>query len=137
MYPGVPIIKRNSAVRKELKRESKISDDQAFQLLVRKDVHAEDRRYVRADRRRSAPKVRHVRSEGEVQCERIRNSGPAVGDGRSDSIHDALEKKALRPEKLPLSNNSNPPETLRSVSRAAAVSGGIFGTSIVLIMHMR
>jgi ATP-dependent exoDNAse (exonuclease V) alpha subunit len=40
----------NSAIRDELKKQGKLSDEHAFEALVRKDVHAEDRRYSHAYR---------------------------------------------------------------------------------------
>jgi ATP-dependent exoDNAse (exonuclease V) alpha subunit len=40
----------NSAIRDELKRQGKLSGEHEFQVLVRKDVHAEDRRYVHSYR---------------------------------------------------------------------------------------
>jgi conjugative relaxase-like TrwC/TraI family protein len=40
----------NSAIREELKRQSKLGDEQIFHVLARKDVHAEDRRYARSYR---------------------------------------------------------------------------------------
>ena len=40
----------NSAIREELKRQGKLTGEHTFQLLVRKDVHAEDRRYARSYR---------------------------------------------------------------------------------------
>jgi hypothetical protein len=40
----------NSAIRDELKRQGKLSDEQAFKVLARKDIHAEDRRYARSYR---------------------------------------------------------------------------------------
>jgi conjugative relaxase-like TrwC/TraI family protein len=36
----------NSAIRDELKRQDRLGDEQRFLVLVRKDVHAEDRRYA-------------------------------------------------------------------------------------------
>jgi conjugative relaxase-like TrwC/TraI family protein len=40
----------NSAVRDELKRQRKLEEDQVVPARVRKDIHAEDRRYVRSYR---------------------------------------------------------------------------------------
>lgn len=40
----------NYAIRQELKRERRLSGEQTFQVLVRKDIHAEDRRYVHSYR---------------------------------------------------------------------------------------
>jgi len=40
----------NSAIRDELKRQGKLSDEHEFQVLVRKDIHAEDRRYIHSYR---------------------------------------------------------------------------------------
>jgi conjugative relaxase-like TrwC/TraI family protein len=36
----------NSAIRDELKKQGKLSGEYTFQVLVRKDIHAEDRRYA-------------------------------------------------------------------------------------------
>jgi conjugative relaxase-like TrwC/TraI family protein len=40
----------NSAIREKLKRQGKLGDEQVFRVLVRKDVHAEDRRYAHSYR---------------------------------------------------------------------------------------
>jgi ATP-dependent exoDNAse (exonuclease V) alpha subunit len=40
----------NSAIRDELKRQGKLGDEQFFQVLVRRDIHAEDRRYAHSYR---------------------------------------------------------------------------------------
>ncbi|MBV9154711.1 MAG: relaxase domain-containing protein [Acidobacteriaceae bacterium] len=40
----------NSAIRDELKRDGQLTGEQLFQVLVRKDVHSEDRRYARSYR---------------------------------------------------------------------------------------
>lgn len=40
----------NSAIRNELKRQGSLGSDQTFRVLVRKDVHAEDRRYAHSYR---------------------------------------------------------------------------------------
>lgn len=40
----------NSAIRNELKREGRLTGEQTFQVLVRKDIHDEDRRYVHSYR---------------------------------------------------------------------------------------
>ncbi|MBV9265372.1 MAG: AAA family ATPase, partial [Acidobacteriaceae bacterium] len=40
----------NSAMRDELKRQGHLGEERVFQVLARKDVHAEDRRYARSYR---------------------------------------------------------------------------------------
>ncbi len=40
----------NSAIRDELKIQGSLTEEQVFQVLVRKDIHAEDRRYVHSYR---------------------------------------------------------------------------------------
>jgi ATP-dependent exoDNAse (exonuclease V) alpha subunit len=40
----------NSAIRGELRSQGQLSNEQVFQVLVRKDIHAEDRRHVRSYR---------------------------------------------------------------------------------------
>lgn len=40
----------NSAIRDELKRQGKLRNEQVFQVLVRKDIHSEDRRYAHSYR---------------------------------------------------------------------------------------